>query len=83
MSLDLGTKANVVVPDRAVVKQTGSGNKYVYVLRGDRVEFVHVELGQRLDNSYELLSGVADGDTVVVTGQTRLADGVQVEVMIH
>ena len=81
VSLDLGTKPNVVVPDRAVVKQTGSGNKYVYVLRGDRVEFVHVELGQRLDNSYELLSGIADGDTVVVTGQTRLADGVQVEVM--
>lgn len=81
VSIDLGTRANVVVPDRAVVKQTGSGNKYVYVLKGNTVSYRRVELGQRLDNAYELLSGIADGDTVVITGQTRLADGVEVEVM--
>lgn len=81
VAIDLGAKDNVVVPDRAVVKQTGSGNKYVYVLgRGNTVSYRRVELGQRLDNSYELLSGINDGDTVVVTGQTRLADGVQVQV---
>ena len=39
-----------------------------------------VEIGQRLGSSYELLSGVNNGDTVVIAGQTRLADGVQVEV---
>ncbi|MDE6468602.1 MAG: efflux RND transporter periplasmic adaptor subunit [Muribaculaceae bacterium] len=81
VSIDLGTQQNVVVPDRAVVKQTGSGNKYVYVLHGNRVSYNHVQLGQRLDNSYELLSGIADGDTVVITGQSRLADGVEVEVI--
>lgn len=80
VSIDLGTQQNVVVPDRAVVKQTGSGNKYVYVLNGNTVSFERVELGQRLDNAYELLSGIEDGDTVVITGQTRLADGVEVEV---
>lgn len=80
VSIDLGTQQNVVVPDRAVVKQTGSGNKYVYVLNGNTVSFERVELGQRLDNAYELLSGIEDGDTVVITGQTRLADGVKVEV---
>ncbi len=80
VSIDLGTQQNVVVPDRAVVKQTGSGNKYVYVLKGNTVSYKRVELGQRLDNAYELLSGIEDGDTVVITGQTRLADGVKVEV---
>ncbi len=80
VSIDLGTQQNVVVPDRAVVKQTGSGNKYVYVLNGNTVSYKRVELGQRLDNAYELLSGIEDGDTVVITGQTRLADGVKVEV---
>lgn len=80
VSIDLGTQQNVVVPDRAVVKQTGSGNKYVYVLKGNTVSYNRVELGQRLDNAYELLSGIEDGDTVVITGQTRLADGVKVEV---
>ena len=79
-TFDLGTQQNVVVPDRAVVKQTGSGNKYVYVLKGNTVSYNRVDLGQRLDNAYELLSGIEDGDTVVITGQTRLADGVKVEV---
>ncbi len=81
VAIDLGSQYNVVVPDRAVVKQTGSGNKYVYVLHGNKVSYERVELGQRLDNSYELLSGINDGDTVVITGQSRLADGVTVEVL--
>lgn len=80
VSIDLGVKENIVVPDRAVVKQTGSGNKYVYVLKGNKVSYERIELGQRLDNAYELLSGIEDGDTVVITGQSRLADGVAVEV---
>lgn len=79
VSFDMGTKHNVVVPDRAVVKQTGSGNKYVYVYSNGRVSYKKVELGQRLGDSYELLSGLNDGDTVVTAGQTRLADGIQVK----
>lgn len=81
VEFNLGKNNRVVVPDRAVVKQTGSGNKYVYVLHGKRVSYERVELGRRLDTSYELLSGVNDGDTVVVSGQSRLADGVEVEVI--
>ncbi|MDE5684826.1 MAG: efflux RND transporter periplasmic adaptor subunit, partial [Muribaculaceae bacterium] len=79
VSFDMGTKHNVVVPDRAVVKQTGSGNKYVYVYSNGKVSYKKVELGQRLGDSYELLSGLNDGDTVVTAGQTRLADGIQVK----
>ena len=80
VEIGFGERENVVVPDRAVVKQTGSGNKYVYVLHGNKVSYNRVELGRRLDNAYELIEGVADGDTVVITGQSRLADGVEVEV---
>lgn len=81
VTMDLGTQSNVVVPDRAIVKQTGSGNKYVYVYRDGRVSFQKVELGQRMGDRYELTSGVNDGDSVVVSGQSRLADGVAVEVL--
>lgn len=81
VSMNLGERNSVVVPDRAVVKQSGSGNKYVYVYSKGKVSYNRVELGRRLDNSYELLSGVADGDTVVISGQTRLADGVAVEII--
>lgn len=78
VEINLGTRNNVVVPDRAVVKQTGSGNRYVYVYSNGHVSYNKVELGRRIGDSYEVLSGVADGDSVVISGQTRLADGVPV-----
>lgn len=81
VKLALGSANHVVIPDRAVVKQPGSGNHYVYVYNPDgTVSYNKVELGQRLGNSYELLSGVEPGSSVVITGQTRLADGIEVEV---
>ncbi|MCM1450976.1 MAG: efflux RND transporter periplasmic adaptor subunit [Clostridium sp.] len=82
VNMDLGTQRNVVVPDRAIVKQSGSGNKYVYAYHPDgTVSYNKVELGQRLGDSYELISGIEDGDSVVISGQSRLADGVAVEVI--
>ena len=81
VEISLGDMQNVVVPDRAVVKQSGSGNKYVYVYKDGKVSYNQVQLGQRLDDRYELLSGVEDGDSVVISGQSRLADGVTVEVI--
>ena len=82
VGFDMGTKHNVVVPDRAVVKQTGSCNKYVYTYSNGRVAYKKVELGQRLGDSYELLSGINDGDTVVIAGQSRLADNVPVQIQL-
>lgn len=76
-----GTAERVVVPDRAVVKMPGSGNKYVYVYRNGSVSYNQVELGRRLDDAYEIISGVADGDTVVITGQNRLSDGARVQII--
>lgn len=81
VNINLGSQYNIVVPDRAVVKQTGSGNKYVYIYNNGTVKFVQVELGQRLGAEYEVLSGITEGDSVVIAGQNGLADGVAVEVI--
>ncbi len=81
VSIDLGHKQNVVVPDRAVVKQTGSGNKNVYTYSNQKVAKKKARRGQPRGDSYELLDGIADGDTVVISGQSRLADGVQAIVL--
>lgn len=83
VTMNFGEAAHVVVPDRAVVKQSGSGNKYVYVYNPSTstVSFELVQLGQRLDDAYEVLSGVNNGAQVVITGQTRLNDGMKVEVI--
>ena len=83
VTLNFGEAEHVVVPDRAVVKQSGSGNKYVYVLNpaDSTVSYNRVELGRRIDNTYEVLSGVDNNAYVVTSGQTRLTDGSRVEVM--
>jgi RND family efflux transporter MFP subunit len=78
-TVSLGVENHVVVPDRAVVKQTGSGNKYVYVYKNGKVKYNRVEIGRRVDTSYEVISGVNNGDTVVIAGQSRLSDGVPVQ----
>ena len=83
VSINIGTNDNVVVPDRAVVKQTGSNVKYVYVYSNGHVAFRQVQLGQRLDNAYELLGGINDGDTVVVAGQSLLNDGAAAQINTH
>lgn len=79
VEFDFGSKNNVVVSDRAIVKQTGSGNRYVYTYADGKVKFRQVTLGRRLGNRYELLGGVPSGSQVVITGQSRLNDGAAVE----
>ncbi|MCH5225486.1 MAG: efflux RND transporter periplasmic adaptor subunit [Muribaculaceae bacterium] len=81
VKLELGNANHVVVPDRAIVKQPGSANQYIYVYHNGRVSYNKVEVGQRIGSTYELISGVESGDTVVMTGQTKLADGMAVEIV--
>jgi hypothetical protein len=45
------------------------------------VRYSKVELGRRMDTEYEVLSGVADGEKVVVKGQIALTNGCSVEVV--
>ncbi|MBQ5750885.1 MAG: efflux RND transporter periplasmic adaptor subunit, partial [Bacteroidaceae bacterium] len=76
-TIDFGAKERVVVPDRAVVKRAGSGDRFVYVYNNDgTVSYVKVELGRHVDTIYEVLSGLEKDTKVVVAGQTRLSDGV-------
>lgn len=79
-TLNFGTKDNVVVPDLAIVKQAGSGDRYVYVYKDGKVSYNKVELGRRMGAEYELISGVPDNSQVVIAGQTKLVNGMEVEV---
>ena len=76
-----GVNHHIVVPDVAVVKQQGSGEHFIYVLNADNtVTYTKVELGRRLGNRYEIISGIAEGDRIVTEGQARLKNGVSVSV---
>lgn len=76
-----GTNHNPVIPDIAVVKQTGSGERFVYVLNSDgTVTYRAVRLGRRMGYEYEVLEGLSEGEKVVTRGQIRLKDGVRVKI---
>lgn len=81
VSVNFGVNNSVVVPDLAVVKQSGSGERFIYVLNPDNtVEYKKVTLGRRMGAEYEVLEGIADGAVVVTKGQSRLKDGVKVRI---
>ena len=77
--VDFGSNNNVVIPDVAVVKQQGSGERFVYVLNEDgTVTYTKVVLGRRMGTEYEVLEGLSDGAKIVTGGQIRLKDGIRV-----
>jgi multidrug efflux pump subunit AcrA (membrane-fusion protein) len=70
---------SVVIPDVAVVKQQGSGERFVYVLYEDNtVTYQKVVLGRRMGAEYEVLEGLSDGAKIVTGGMIRLKDGIKV-----
>ena len=72
---------NVMVPDIAVLKLQGSGQRMAYVVNEEGVaELRIVKLGVHVGKEYEVLSGLEAGDRVVVKGQSSLQDGVKVKV---
>lgn len=79
-TLNLGIQNHVVVPDLAIEKRSGSGDRFVYVYNNGKVNYSKVELGQRLGDRYELISGVPNGAQVVIAGQAKLSDGCEVTV---
>jgi RND family efflux transporter MFP subunit len=81
VTASFGTNHHVVVPDVAVVKQMGSGEHFIYVLQPDNtVKYQLVEVGKRMGDRYEIISGINEGDQIVTEGQIRLKDGVTVSV---
>ena len=82
VTVNFGTNHRIVLPDRCIVKQEGTGQRFVYLLNdGDTVSYVPVTVGRHIGSEYEIVDGVSEGDTVVSKGQATLKDGVKVVVL--
>lgn len=84
-------RASIIMPalvDQLVVPQTAIAfNLYgesLFVVRekdgAQRVEQVVVKVGERRDNSVQLIAGLKAGDTIVTSGQVRLSNGSKIKV---
>jgi len=81
VTLNFGVNNRVVIPDAAVQKQTGSNDRYVFAIENGLAKYQKIELGQRLGDHFEIISGVTPGQEVVTAGHTRLIEGTPVEII--
>ena len=80
-TVNFGDNYSIVVPDQAAVKMQGAGTRQVFVLNADNTVSVKVvTLGRHFDGKFEILSGLDEGETIVVKGQSSLKAGDKVEV---
>lgn len=73
------TREVVLVPESAIVPR--GGETFVYVIEGGKAVETRVTLGKREDGKVQILSGLQADSTVVVAGQLKLRNGVEVDVV--
>lgn len=80
-TVNMGVNHSIVVPDQAIQKLQGAGQRYVFVMNDDStVSIKNVTTGRHFESQYEILSGLEEGDKVVYQGQSALKAGDKVEV---
>jgi len=81
VKMNFGTYDRPLISDKAVLKQVGSNERYVFMEKDGKAIYTVVELGVRINDKYEIISGLKEGDRVIVEGNSGLIDGTQVEVV--
>jgi membrane fusion protein (multidrug efflux system) len=72
-------EATLTVPRRSVVSD--AGERYVFVAESDTVRQAEVNVGYEDEEYAEILSGIAEGDTVVTAGVGGIRTGSKVKVL--
>lgn len=79
-TLNLGLIDGVTVNDLAIQRQSGSNERYVFVVKDGKAERRVVVTGRQNGNRIEIISGVLAGEKVVTAGMVRLTNGTEVEI---
>lgn len=72
------TEKYAMISRQALIEE--QGKQFVYKLDGDKAVKVEVTTGKETSDQIEIKKGLAEGDEVVVKGQTLLTDGVKVKI---
>lgn len=80
--LALGHVETIVVPYQAVLKMTGSNDRYVFVNENGVAKRIFVTMGQRYNEMVEIVGdSLQEGDKLVTLGQSKLVDGIKINVV--
>lgn len=79
-TFNMGDKQGVMIPDVAIMRQTGTNERYVYVISDGKAERRVVDLGRQVEGQVDILSGVEAGEQVAITGMSKMNNGSAVEV---
>ena len=80
-TLGLGKENTIVVPYQSVEKLIGSNERYVFINENGYAKRVSVKLGQRFDENIEIIAPeIQPGVEYIHKGQSKLVDGVKIEV---
>ncbi|MBN2521982.1 MAG: efflux RND transporter periplasmic adaptor subunit [Bacteroidales bacterium] len=82
VSIEIGVVKALVVPAVAILKLQGSNERYVFLEENGKARRISVTLGKRYDDQVEITSrDIKEGDHLIVSGQSRLLDGIKVKVV--
>jgi RND family efflux transporter MFP subunit len=80
-NLKLYNSNAIIAPYLAVLKLTGSNQRYVFINDNGKAKRVSVQLGDRFNDKIEIISDeIKEGDELVTDGQGKLVDGVKLSI---
>ena len=68
----------MLLPIRAV-QQTAGGNLFVWTMADGKAHRSNVSVGQTIGDRIQILSGLSEGDKVIVEGYQKVSEGTRVE----
>jgi multidrug efflux pump subunit AcrA (membrane-fusion protein) len=80
VDLPVAESAQQLVVPRQAVYPDEVGEPHVYKVVGDEAEFVPVKLGAQTKDQVQILSGIEDGDKIILTGGYGLPEKTKVRV---
>ncbi len=80
--LDIDKTEVLILPSIAILKMQGSNVRYLFVAENNKAKRIEVTTGKRFDDKVEVISDELNiGDAVIVSGQARLLDGMEITVV--
>lgn len=72
IKLNLGKENAILVPNIALIKQTGTNDMYLFVNKNNVAIKTLIKTRGMIDDKIEIIEGITVGDEIIVVGQNKL-----------